>query len=169
MRSARIATKDAMQFAHRGWTIGYVLALVAVAGGLRLLAMELSFPVALGTLLVALIAALGGSWFDRKTGLLAGALAAVDPTLVAYSHYLFAETLFTLLLVAALVGVIRGRDRSSWALSTSTGVLFGVAALTRELAIPIAGMCTLWWIGIAQAGTGAGPSAKGACSLSAWA
>jgi len=52
----------------------------------------LAAQTALGTLLVAMTALLGRALFDARTGLLAGALAALDPTLVAYSHYLWAET-----------------------------------------------------------------------------
>lgn len=105
-----------------------------------------------GTLLVAAVAGLGASLFDARTGLLAAAGVAVYPTFVAHSHYLWSETFFTLVIVLALTGVVRAQRRPGPGLAVATGVAFGVATLTREVAVPVAVVCAAWWIGCAPAG-----------------
>ena len=109
----------------------------------------LAFQVVLGTTLVLLTAWLGEALFDARTGLAAGLVAAVYPTFVAHSHYLWSETFFAVLVTAALVGVVTGERKPSAALAALTGLLFGVAALTREIAIPIATVAGAWWLATA--------------------
>jgi 4-amino-4-deoxy-L-arabinose transferase-like glycosyltransferase len=101
--------------------------------------------VALGALLVLLTAGLGRALFDARTGLAAGCLAAVDPTFVAFSHYLWSETLFAVLFTAALLLLVEAERRQSALLASASGLLFGAAALTREVALPIALACAVWW------------------------
>ena len=100
----------------------------------------------LGGVLVALTAFLGRALFDARTGLLAALLCALYPTLVAFSHYMFSETLFAVLLAAALWGVVEWPSRRSASLAACVGALFGIAALTREIALPVALACALWWL-----------------------
>jgi hypothetical protein len=73
-------------------------------------------------------------------------LCALYPTLIAFSHYLFSETLFAVLLTAALWGVVVWPARRSAGLAAGVGALFGIAALTREIALPVAGASGLWWV-----------------------
>jgi 4-amino-4-deoxy-L-arabinose transferase-like glycosyltransferase len=110
-------------------------------GALRpLLAVE----VALGTALVLATALLGWGLFDRRTALVAGAMAAVYPTFVAYSHLLWAETLFALLITSALAALVwMERGRVAWP-ALGVGALFGAAALTREIALPVAVAAVFW-------------------------
>lgn len=96
------------------------------------------FEVLLGTLLVLATAGLGTALFDRRTGLVAGLVAALYPNFVAYSHYLWSETLFSLLVTSALAGLVAAERRRSAALAALSGLAFGMAALARELAIPVA-------------------------------
>ncbi len=99
----------------------------------------------LGGVLVFLTGLLAAALFDRKIGLLAAGVAALYPTFVAFSHYLFSETLFSILLLVALLGVLQWPERRRAGLAFGTGLVFGVAALTREIAIPMALGCVLWW------------------------
>ncbi len=108
--------------------------------------------VLLGTALVALTALLGRALFDASTGLLAGFVAAVYPPFVAFSHYLWSDALFAVLITGALIGVVRGEARPGWVVAAATGAVFGAAALTRQFAIPIAGTCALWWLWTARPG-----------------
>lgn len=108
--------------------------------------------VALGTLVVALTAGLGWALFDPRTGLAAGVVAALYPNLVAYSHLLWSETLFTALFLVALIAVELGRRRASLALAALAGVAFGLAGLTREMSGPLAAVCAAWWIAYAPGG-----------------
>ncbi len=102
--------------------------------------------VAIGTSLVAATVALGAALFGARVGLLAGLVTAVEPTLVAHSHYLWSEGLFALLVTAAIAGVVLvERARSAW-LAALTGIAFGAAALTREIAVPVAFAASLWWL-----------------------
>ncbi|MGI9592466.1 MAG: hypothetical protein ACR2P8_13935, partial [Myxococcota bacterium] len=74
----------------------------------RFLAPLVAAEVVLGTAVVALAAALGWLLFGPRAALAAGVLAGVHPTLVATSHYLWSETLFTALLSAGLVALVAG-------------------------------------------------------------
>ncbi len=133
-----------------------------VGGGRRPL---LQLQVALGTLLVVLTACLARTLFDARTGLAAGLIAALDPTLVAYSHYLWSETLFAVLVTAALIGVVRGGRAPGVGVAALSGLLFGAAALTREIAIPVAAACALWWATAAPRGLRRRAAARGALLL----
>jgi len=108
--------------------------------------------VLLGTLVVGATVLLGAALVDLRVGLLAGLLAAVSPTLVAHSHYLWSENLFALLLAGALAGAVRVERAPSGALLVATGILFGLAVLTREVAAPVSAACALWWVAVAPSG-----------------
>ena len=105
--------------------------------------------VGLGTLLVVAIYLLGRAWFGPRVGLLAGIVAAFEPTLVAYSHYLWSETLCALLIACGILGVVvasrtdAARSGSRLAVALG-GVAFGLATLTREVALPVAAICAAW-------------------------
>jgi 4-amino-4-deoxy-L-arabinose transferase-like glycosyltransferase len=115
----------------------------------------------LGSLLVPLTALLGVLLFDARTGLLAGALASVLPTLVAFSHYLMSETLFALLVCAGLALAVASRDRRSALLAGAAGLAFGAAALTRELGAPLAALCAVWGVLSVEAGARRAAVARG--------
>lgn len=117
----------------------------------------------LGTALVALAALLGHALFGRQIGLLAGCAAALYPALIAHSHYLWSETLFAVLVTSALLGAVVVERRRSWSLTALTGIAFGLAALTREAALPVSGAAALWWIWTARPGRRC--SAVGQCAL----
>jgi 4-amino-4-deoxy-L-arabinose transferase-like glycosyltransferase len=59
------------------------------------------FSVLLGSLTAAFVYLLGARAFDKRTGVLAGLIFAVYPEHVYFSHYLWPETLFGLILVIA--------------------------------------------------------------------
>ena len=104
----------------------------------------LRVEVALGTALVLATWLLGSALFDARTGLVAGILAALYPTFIAYSHSLWSETLFATLVTAALAGLVFAQRRRSVALALLAGLLFGAAALTREIALPVAAAGVAW-------------------------
>lgn len=106
--------------------------------------------VAVGTLLVLATALLGWALFDARIGLAAGAIAAVYPTFVAYSHLLWSETLFATLVTAALAALVAAEQRRRAGTALLAGALFGAAALTREIALPVAGAGVCWaWLAAA--------------------
>ncbi len=109
------------------------------------LARLVAVTVALGIALVALAWGLARALFDGRVALVAVAIAAIDPTLIAYCHYLWSETLFAVLVTAGLLTVVLARRRDSAALAVVAGAIFGAATLTREIGLPIAAACALWW------------------------
>ncbi|MEE2662826.1 MAG: hypothetical protein VX681_01800 [Myxococcota bacterium] len=113
----------------------------SVHGAGRLVALQ----IALGSLLAAAAAVLGGLLFDRRVGTLAGLLVATYPTLIAFSHYLWSETLTALLLTAGLAAAVQYRLAPSPARAVATGLLLGAATLVREIALGVALACAWWW------------------------
>jgi 4-amino-4-deoxy-L-arabinose transferase-like glycosyltransferase len=105
----------------------------------------LLLQVVLSTALVALTALLGQALFDTRVGLVAGLIAALYPALIAHSHTLWSETLFGLLVTAALLGVVLVARERRWSGVVFSGLSFGVAALTREVALPVAAVAAFWW------------------------
>lgn len=102
--------------------------------------------VVLGTLLIGAVGLLGWALFGSRVGLVAAGIAAFFPSFVANSHYLWSEPLFTLLVTLSLAGIVHNRGaRSTW-LAAGLGLVLGLAALVRELAIPLTGIAALWWL-----------------------
>jgi len=99
---------------------------------------------ALGALLVLVTGLLGWQLFGARVALVAAAFVAVNPTLIAFSHYFWSEPLFAVLLTLAFAGVLRLPDRPGFAWAALCGLAFGCAALTREIAIPAVGIAAAW-------------------------
>ena len=82
--------------------------------------------------------------FGRKNALLSLAAVAFFPTFIAYSHYLFTETVYTFLLVG-LVAHLLARDESpSPGHALAAGFIAGLAALTRGAFILQVPFVLLW-------------------------
>jgi len=105
--------------------------------------------VGVSTLLVAATFWLGMTLFGPRVGLIAAGLAAVDPVQIAYSHYLWSEPLFSLLVCTALALAALYRKHPTPMLAVGAGLALGVGGLTREIAIPITGLVALWWTWLA--------------------
>lgn len=96
---------------------------------------------------VGLVYALARRAGGVRAGRIAATLCALYPTHVAYSHYLFSETLFTALLVGA-VGVWFRRPEGAGRLEiVGAGLLFGLAALTRSVALYFL-PCFIVWLAL---------------------
>jgi 4-amino-4-deoxy-L-arabinose transferase-like glycosyltransferase len=86
----------------------------------------------LDALVVVMIAWLAARWWGRAAGVAAGALASVFPAAVVVGSELVSEALFTALMLAAIVAVVRLRDsRRPAAWAGAAGVATGLATLTR--------------------------------------
>ena len=85
----------------------------------------------LGALIVALIALIAREIWGPRTGLVAGALAAIFPPLVVVGVTLFSEPLFVALMLGAILAVLRWRGAPRTRLLVAAGVLMGLATLTR--------------------------------------
>ncbi|MGE4607804.1 MAG: hypothetical protein AAEJ52_13765 [Myxococcota bacterium] len=106
----------------------------------------LRVEVALSTGLVVATGLLGWALFGPACALLAAAIAALYPNFIAYSHYLWSESLFAGLVVIGLAGVVHAQRHPSRILAALLGLVFGVAGLTREAAIPVVAICAFWWV-----------------------
>ncbi|MDQ6775804.1 MAG: glycosyltransferase family 39 protein [Actinomycetota bacterium] len=87
----------------------------------------------LGAIVVVLIALIASRLFGRAAGLLSGEIAAVYPPLLLVGSSLMSESLFIPLVLGAVLTALVARDsehRLRWAISS--GVLIGLAALTRS-------------------------------------
>lgn len=103
--------------------------------------------VALGTATIPLCWLLARRFGTRNAGLWAAGLAALYPTLVAFSHFVWTETLYIFLAFGALALLASALERPSLAKAGAAGVLLGAAALTREtgLAFPFVASGFLAW------------------------
>jgi 4-amino-4-deoxy-L-arabinose transferase-like glycosyltransferase len=72
-----------------------------------------------------------------RAALIASALLAIDPISVIMPSYLQPETLFTLLLVAGTLLLLRAMRARSWILMACAGLIFGASVLVRPVALYI--------------------------------
>jgi 4-amino-4-deoxy-L-arabinose transferase-like glycosyltransferase len=84
----------------------------------------------------------------ERAGLVAAALTAFYPVLVAYSHYVFSETLYVFLMVSGLATLVGGGSPPKLPRVAGAGVLFGLCALTREVGLvaPLVAALYLVWV-----------------------
>jgi 4-amino-4-deoxy-L-arabinose transferase-like glycosyltransferase len=97
-----------------------------------------------GSLLVPAVGRVGSAAFGRRAGLLAAALVAVYPDLVWFSVRFWSETLFMVFLWWAIERTLKADASRSVSAAAAAGLLFGLAALTRELALYLAPIAALW-------------------------
>jgi len=145
---------------HEGhyWPPGYIayLAAILASGGNVLVAK--AGQVILSTLLVPLtfacaISALR-SWSDerrRSAALWAAALVSFDPTLIAFSHYLWSETLFLPVFLGGLLLAARSGERlrdgvSATAPASAAGALLGLACLIKAVPLYLVPLLALWLV-----------------------
>ena len=99
---------------------------------------------ALGSLLVPAVGRVGERAFGRRAGLLAAGIVVVYPDIVWFSVRFWSETLFMVFLWWALERTLRADAARSARVAAVAGLLFGLAALTRELALYLAPIAALW-------------------------
>ncbi len=102
--------------------------------------------VLLSVLTVFVVYRIGRSWFDERCALVAAALCALYPNFIAFTHYLWSETLFVFLVTLAFAYATK-RGHASRAELVIAGLLFGLAALTRSAILyfrPIVGLWLAW-------------------------
>lgn len=97
----------------------------------------------IGTGTVLLIGLLARRVAGDAVGLVAAALAAIYPMLIAADGSFRSESLYVLLITATLLAVYALRDRPTWARAAWCGVLIGLATLTRSEAILLVALLVL--------------------------
>lgn len=103
----------------------------------------------LGVLVVFWTYLLAQRWLGPGEALLAALICALYPDLIAFSHLLWAETLFLALFLPALwllsQGLAAGSPPSARA-SLVAGALLGLAALTRGSGVLLAALLPIWLV-----------------------
>jgi len=114
------------------WAPGYEFFLGTIfrAAGPSLLAARW-VQVGVSVLTVGLVYGIARRAGGDRAARIAGILCALYPSLVAYSHYIYSETLFTALLMAGVYLLCRSPDAPRRAELVGAGALFGFAILTR--------------------------------------
>jgi hypothetical protein len=101
----------------------------------------------LGALLVPAVGRAGAAASSARAGLFAAGAAAFYPELVWFSVHFWSETLFLVLLWWGFERVLAAHASGRPTTAAAGGVLWGLAALTRETAlyfVPVAGLWLLW-------------------------
>jgi hypothetical protein len=122
----------------------YFVALVSLATGS--LAAVLWLQAAIGSLLAPALARAGAAAFGRRAGLVAGLVAAGYPDLVWFATRFWSETLFVVLLWWAIERALDADASGSTRTGAVSGLLWGLATLTRELALYLVPLVALWML-----------------------
>ncbi len=86
----------------------------------------------LGSGLLVLIYIMGRYFFDHKVGLIAMFLAALEPSLIYYSYTVLSETTYLFIFLSALILSFLLLKNKNILLAVFTGLIWGVAFLTRQ-------------------------------------
>jgi 4-amino-4-deoxy-L-arabinose transferase-like glycosyltransferase len=97
-----------------------------------------------GALLVPALGLLGRRVFGKKSGLLAAGMAAFYPELVWFASHFWAETVFTVLLWWAMERLVAADEGGSAKVALASGLLWGLAVLTRETVLYFVPVAALW-------------------------
>lgn len=106
----------------------------------------------LSTLTVLLIYRIARRGFGKKVALVSAGVTAFYPPLVAFSHYLYAETIYTFLLVLLAATLLGAGEKPGAARSYLAGLIGGVAALTRSVFLAQIPFLLIWFFLANRAG-----------------
>lgn len=138
LRMAREILADGDFRARWLWPPGqpYFMAGVFLVVGENLVVVK-AVQVVLSTLSVYLVFLITQRVFRNvTTGLLAAGTAAVYPNLVAFSHYLWSETLFIFLLLCFIHSLLLFSTSHRYRFLVASGILFSMGCLTRPVLLP---------------------------------
>ncbi|HSD29160.1 MAG TPA: glycosyltransferase family 39 protein [Vicinamibacteria bacterium] len=97
-----------------------------------------------GVLLVSALGLVGRRAFGERAGLVAAGIAAFYPELVWFASHFWAETVFTALLWWALERLLAADGEAGARAALASGLLWGLAVLTRETALYFLPLAALW-------------------------
>ena len=120
------------------------------------------FQALVGASLVPAVGLMGARTFGPRVGAVAAAIVAFYPELIWFSVHFWSETLFMACLFWALERALRADADGRVGPAVAGGVLCGLAALTRETALPVAPLAALW---LAWPGRTAAARARGTAFL----
>jgi len=97
-----------------------------------------------GALLVPALALVGRRAFGERAGLAAAGIAAFYPELVWFVSHFWAEAVFTVLLWWAMERLLAADDEKGTKAVLASGLLWGLAVLTRETVLYFLPFAALW-------------------------
>jgi 4-amino-4-deoxy-L-arabinose transferase-like glycosyltransferase len=97
-----------------------------------------------GVLLVPALGLAGRRVFGEKAGLVAAGIAAFYPELVWFASHFWVETIFTVLLWWAMERLLAADGEGSSKAALASGLLWGLAILTRETVLYFLPFAALW-------------------------
>lgn len=100
--------------------------------------------IVLNSLTVMFVFAAALRAFDRRVALLTAGFTAFYPTLVAYTHYFYTETVYIFFLTALVAVLLRPGQRIGLRRALFAGVIGGLTALTRSAFLTHAPLVALW-------------------------
>jgi Dolichyl-phosphate-mannose-protein mannosyltransferase len=100
----------------------------------------------LGALLVPAVGRAGALAFGRRGGLVAAGVTAFYPELVWYPAHYWSETVFLLLLWWAIERTLVADAWRAPGVAAAAGILWGLATLTRELAVYLVPLAAVWML-----------------------
>jgi 4-amino-4-deoxy-L-arabinose transferase-like glycosyltransferase len=89
----------------------------------------------MGAAMCGFVYQIGQRYFNRRTGLLAALVIAVNPMFIIEAGAVLTESVFLFLLLGALALYAAKQDALSWKIVAAIGVILGLAALTRPVAL----------------------------------
>ena len=102
----------------------------------------------IGSCTCVLVYLLARDLFGKRIALITGMIAAVYPGLFIYDGWLYSETLYTFLLTAFIYSLYRLQRTAQRRWIIVSGLLLGLAALTRPNGFLLFGMLFLWSVAI---------------------
>jgi 4-amino-4-deoxy-L-arabinose transferase-like glycosyltransferase len=132
--------------AYRPPAYPWLLAGIYSVAGVNLLAARITLAICGG--LSGVCAALWVRQLStRRVGYLAGLMVAVYPQFVRYPQTLYSEAFYLFLLFLGMALLLWALRCSSVVIASVTGVIFGLAALTRETTLMMPAIVGVWlWI-----------------------
>jgi 4-amino-4-deoxy-L-arabinose transferase-like glycosyltransferase len=98
----------------------------------------------LGALLVPAVGRMGKEALGERAGLVAAAITAFYPELIWFCVHFWAETVFVVLLWWGLERLLQADVRGSVGVTVASGLLLGLAVLTRETVLYFLPFAALW-------------------------
>jgi len=125
-------------------TPGYPLFAAAVLGIASDVRALVCVQLVLSVATVWLCHRLGTRLMSPSAGGVAALILAVDPVSAIFANQLQPETLFTILVVAAVLGWVRALDENAPPAAAMSGLLMGLAVLTRPIGVYLALVLLAW-------------------------
>ncbi|MBI5376038.1 MAG: glycosyltransferase family 39 protein [Candidatus Schekmanbacteria bacterium] len=127
------------------WPPGYISFLAAHISLFNnwVVAAKLS-QIVLSTLSAYVIYLIGKKYFSEKTGAIACAIVSFNPTLIAFTHYFWNETLYIFLFYLFIYCILRTTEEESIRWPIISGIMLAATAYIKPLSLYFYPVIMLW-------------------------